>query len=294
MSPWRHSWRDAILLAVSAAQLSLNVWLAATWAARSWLELVCLWALGALLVWYNAVVVTHNFIHTPWFTSEGANRAYATVNSINLGVPLTLCRFHHLNHHRHSNDRPGPGGRTGDRSSTYRFGRDGKPEGALTYALLGLFRGGTSEAWRDAARSCQRGHLLAEVAACILGVVGYAYLSWRYVLGFFMPVFYAGSILGVLTNYYQHFRASPDRGRANAVSHYGRLYNLLCCNEGYHQEHHLRPGLHWSHRVELRAALPSTGRAISPVPPVIGFLATDPVGPARDTRRPGDAPTGRP
>lgn len=272
MIRWRHSSRDAILLAVSAGQLGLNVWLATTWANRGWLELVWLGPLGVLLFWYNAVVVTHNFIHTPWFTSDVANRIYSIVNSINLGVPLTLCRFHHLNHHRHGNDRPDRTGRTQDRSSTYRFGRSGESEGALTYALLGLFRGGTADAWRDAAGSRQRGLLLAEAAACGVGVIGFSCLSWRYVLGFFIPVFYAGYILSVLTNFYQHAGASPDSHRTNAVSHYGRIYNVLCCNEGYHQEHHLRPGLHWSRRPGLRASLPSSGRSISPLPPVVGFL----------------------
>ncbi len=272
MTMWRHSRRDAILLAVSAAQLGLNLWLAATWAERSWLELLSLWPLGALLFWYNAVVVTHNFVHTPWFTSDLANRIYAALDSINLGVPLTLCRYHHLNHHRYGNDRPDADGRTRDRSSSYRFGKGGAPEGALSYGLRGLFRGGTAEAWREAGRTGQRGRLLSELAALGLGLAAYTALSWQYVLGFFVPVFYGGSFLGILTNYYQHAGASPETRTANSVSHYGRLYNRLCFNEGYHQEHHLRPGLHWTRRPELRETLPSAGRAISPVPPPLGFL----------------------
>ena len=273
MTFWRHSRRDAILLAVSAAQLGLNVWLAATWAERTWLELLLLWPVGALLFWYNAVVVTHNFIHTPWFASEAANRVYAALDSINLGVPLTLCRYHHLNHHRYGNDRPGADGRTRDHSSIYRFGKGGAPEGALSYGLRGLYRSGTAEAWREAGRNGQGGRLLGELAACVLGLAGYAALSWRFVLGYFVPVFYAGSFLGILNNYYQHAGADPDARTANCVSHYGWLYNRLCFNEGYHQEHHLGPGLHWTRRPALRETLPRAGRPISPVPPPLGFLA---------------------
>src|SRR5438552_2279352 len=29
------------------------------------------------------------------------------------------------------------------------------------------------------------------------------------------------------------------------TSHYGRLYNLLFFNDGYHVEHHHRPAVHW-------------------------------------------------
>jgi len=273
MTLWRHSPRDTILLVVSIVQLGLNVWLAATWDERSWLDLLWLWPGGVLLFWYNAVVATHNFVHTPWFRSEVANRIYAAVDSINLGVPLTFCRFHHLNHHRHGNDRRDAAGRTQDHSSTYRFGRDGAPEGAFTYGLLGLFRSGTVEAWREAVRSGQKARLLSETAVCGLGLVTYAALSWQYVLLFFVPVFYVGSFFGILTNYYQHAGALPGTRWANAVSHYGRIYNWLCCNEGYHQEHHLRPGLHWTRRAELRELLPRLERPVSSVPPPLGFLA---------------------
>jgi fatty acid desaturase len=273
MTVWRHSRRDAIQLTVSVAQLGLDVWLAATWAGRGWLELAGLWPLGVLLFWYNAVVVTHNFIHTPWFTSQAANRIYATMDSINLGVPFTLCRYHHLNHHRYGNDRPGADGRTRDHSSTYRFGNGGAHEGALSYGLRGLFRSGTAEAWREARRAGQGGRLLSELAVSGLGLAVYAALSWGFVVCFFVPVFCAGSFLGILNNYYQHAGAEPGTRTANSVSHYGRLYNRLCFNEGYHQEHHVRPGLHWTRRPELRDALPYVGRAISPVPPPRGFLA---------------------
>jgi fatty acid desaturase len=249
---WRHSRWDARLLAVSALHLAFDVWLAATWSRRGWGELLWLWPAGVLLFWYDAVVVTHNFLHTPWFEREALNRLYAALESVNLGVPVTLCRLHHLNHHRHGNDGRDALGRTRDHSSTYRYGSDGRPERALTYALLGLFRGGTVEAWRAAARGRERGRLLLELAACGLGLTGYLALCWRFVLLFLVPVFYAGSVLGIATNYYQHGGGSPDRSGPDAISHYGRLYNRLCCNEGYHGEHHRRPGVHWTERPALR------------------------------------------
>jgi len=253
---WRYSWRDARLLAASVIQLALNVWLAGTWHRRSWIELGWLWPAGAVLFWYNAVVVTHNFLHTPWFEREPLNRIYATLDSANLGVPVTLCRFHHLNHHRHGNDRPDAAGLTRDHSSTYRFGAGGRPERAVTYALLGLFRGGTAEAWREAAHGRERGRLLAEAGACGMALAGYLLLCWQFVLLFLIPVFYAGSVLGIVTNYYQHGGGALARPWPNAVSHYGRFYNRVCCNEGYHREHHGRPGVHWTERPTLRDVEP--------------------------------------
>lgn len=253
---WRYSWRDARLVAVSGVQLAFNLWVAGTWDRCGWMELVYLWPVGAVLFWYNAVVVTHNFLHTPWFEPEPLNRVYGVLGSVNLGVPVTLCRFHHLNHHRHGNDPRDPHGRTRDHSSTYRFGADDRPERVLTYALLGLVRGGTVEAWREAVRSRERLRLLTELAACGIALGGYLVASWPFVLLFLVPVFYAGSVLGIVTNYYQHGGASPARPGPDAVSHYGRLYNWACCNEGFHREHHRRPGIHWTRRPALRAERP--------------------------------------
>jgi hypothetical protein len=47
-----------------------------------------------------------------------------------------------------------------------------------------------------------------------------------------------GLLLCTLQGHYEHVRGT--------VSHYGGLYNFAFFNDGYHVEHHARPGLHWS------------------------------------------------
>jgi len=49
------------------------------------------------------------------------------------------------------------------------------------------------------------------------------------------------------------------------VSHYGRLYNLLWFNDGYHAEHHRHPGRHWSELPALRCPDAVT----SDLPPIV-------------------------
>ena len=43
----------------------------------------------------------------------------------------------------------------------------------------------------------------------------------------------------------------------NSVSAYGKLYNFVWFNNGYHQEHHFRPGTHWMDLPKVRKELPS-------------------------------------
>ena len=77
-------------------------------------------------------------------------------------------------------------------------------------------------------------------------------------------------------NYYRHYGANPKSRSADAVSHYGQLYNVLTFNDGFHQEHHLNPGAHWSKlpavRERHRSRLEAQPRIISPVPAMLGFL----------------------
>src|SRR5579864_5782832 len=59
---------------------------------------------------------------------------------------------------------------------------------------------------------------------------------------FFLTTYLPGYGLGLglcwLHGYYEHDRET--------ISHHGFVYNLLFFNDGYHVEHHARPGTHWT------------------------------------------------
>lgn len=54
----------------------------------------------------------------------------------------------------------------------------------------------------------------------------------------YAPGYVGGLLLCAMHGFYEHHHGT--------TSHYGRIYNLLLFNDGYHVEHHSRPGVHWS------------------------------------------------
>jgi fatty acid desaturase len=60
------------------------------------------------------------------------------------------------------------------------------------------------------------------------------------------------------------------------VSYYGKLFNLLYFNEGYHQEHHIAPSCHWTnraiHAASVREQLVEAGSKPARVVSLFGFL----------------------
>jgi fatty acid desaturase len=76
----------------------------------------------------------------------------------------------------------------------------------------------------------------------------------------YLPGYLFGLGLCWLQGHYEHADGT--------TSHYGRLYNLLFFNDGYHVEHHARPGMHWRELPREKA----TEKSLSHYPPVLRWL----------------------
>jgi Fatty acid desaturase len=81
----------------------------------------------------------------------------------------------------------------------------------------------------------------------------------RFFASVYLPGYLAGLSLCFLQGYFEH--------AGGTTSHYGWLYNWLFFNDGYHVEHHRRPGVHWT-RLPLEVR---DGRS-SHWPPVLRWL----------------------
>ncbi|HUN36918.1 MAG TPA: fatty acid desaturase [Trebonia sp.] len=257
-----------------------------------------------MLTWlttYNMVVLSHLFIHRPWFTSDRLNAVVSVVNSVNIAGSVQAYRFMHVrNHHRYSNDRCRPDGSTLDLSSTYRFGKEGGHQHVIPYVITGvryyatdlvkeiyavrrLWKVGPGDetmvslaASHDPRRQNEFRQIQADRAAHCIALLLFVLISWQWTLFCCLPALVITWTLANIQNYYRHYGANPDERAANSVSYYGRLYNLLAFNDGYHQEHHLAPGVHWSLlpavRDRQRGELAANDRIISPVPAMLGFM----------------------
>lgn len=84
----------------------------------------------------------------------------------------------------------------------------------------------------------------------------------------YLPGYVLGLALCGLHGHYEHAGRSvrTDPG----ISTYSRLYNLLWLNDGFHAEHHRRPGLHWTRLPGQRRA--EGGPRTSAWPPVLRWL----------------------
>ncbi len=260
-----HSWKDSVLVLLSLAGIGLV--LLGLWG-FAWLPWPALVGLGLVIVFLNCTnyqCVAHNFLHNPFFNSAWLNNLFSILNSVSLGLPQTLYKYHHLNHHQFNNDPQDPqSGTTQDRSSTFRRSPGvGREEHILLYSLLGPLRTDLAPLY-VAARAKNRLRLVwAEAAAMLLFSAGLLCVNPWYYLEFVIPVWFFGQAAALAENYLEHHHALPGNRLTDSVSCYGWLYNFVWFNNGYHQEHHCRPTVHWTNVKDLRGEmLPETERRV--------------------------------
>lgn len=301
MTVWKHSRLDASLLLITLIHVAFTVWTAASWNAASISARAISIGFLTIMMVYNIIIVSHLFTHTPWFTNHHLNSLTSMLNSFNIGQSVQAYQLSHVrNHHRYNNDAKRPDGVTLDRSSTYRAGKQGEHAPLFRYALGGacasiadtaralasvlrLFRVGPAESQLlelAAREQPRRGRELGQVrrdrmfhAAALLACT---IVAPTWLLLCYLPALFAACALVNVQNYYEHFGANPHSRFADSVSYYGRIYNFLTFNDGHHQEHHLRPQVHWREmpaiRVQQAGPLSRVPRIVSPVPAIAGFL----------------------
>jgi fatty acid desaturase len=253
-----HSRLDALLVLLALLEFGVLLYGVLTFGAVPWTHSLIAGFAAVFLMCTNFECIAHNFIHNPFFRSRRLNAGFGVFNTLVLGSPQTLYRIQHLHHHRYNNDAPDPAsGTTRDLSSTWRHGaRPDREEHVLSYALVGYFRLDVGFLLSEARKGRLIRQVVVEVAAILVLIAAFAVLNPRGLIFFYLPVWYLGNAAAQAQNYLEHHGATPGNRKTDSVSSYGRLYNLIWFNHGYHQEHHYRPQVHWTRIPEVKTLLP--------------------------------------
>jgi fatty acid desaturase len=257
MKVFAHSAKDMYLVILSVLQVMLLAYGALTFGHVS---LGTTLALGAAMIFLhctNYQCISHNFLHNAFFESKLLNRVFSIVNSLGIGYSQTRYRSGHLQHHKYNNDDKDPvTGTTQDYSSTYRYSRrPGKEENIFTYSLMGVVRSNKGFLRREVGKQSSM-DVRVEFIAVLLFWTVLGLVSWKGLLFFVLPTWYLGHSASYWQNYLEHHGALPGNRMTDSVSCYNPIYNFIWFNNGYHQEHHYRPQVHWTRITALREVLP--------------------------------------
>lgn len=205
----------------------------------------------------NYQCVSHNFLHNEFFKSPILNTIFSAINSMAMGLPQTLYYHHHMNHHRYNNDVIDPlTNTTKDISSLYRHGKNGEVENLISYSFIGFFRIDLIALAKKAKTNFAKKVLYIEIVSVLLFWSLLIYINYRFFFMFYLPIWYLGQVAALAENYFEHYGASSGDRRRDSVSCYNKIYNFLWFNNGYHQEHHFAPTVHWTQIAEVKPSLP--------------------------------------
>ncbi len=247
---FKHSNKDLLLVLICFSNITLLVFGALFFIELSVIQNIL--AGVALVAFYctNYQCVSHNFIHNNFFKSGIFNKIFSIINSMAMGLPQTLYYHHHMNHHRHTNGEK-------DISSLFTHSKSDKEEGILSYSFIGFFRIDLLALAKKTKKRADKQLLVME----ILGVLSFwlvlVAISWKFFVFFYLPVWYLGQVAALMENYFEHYGTAPGDRKTDSVSCYSRLYNILWFNNGYHQEHHYAPTVHWTKIEDVTNKLPS-------------------------------------
>ncbi|MCC4106270.1 fatty acid desaturase family protein [Serratia ureilytica] len=254
---FKHSIRDGILVVLCALHIVFWIVPVIYYNQLSIISLLLFAVVNIALMCTNYQCIAHNFIHNPFFKSTLLNNAFSIANSIALGMPQSFYKVHHINHHTYNNDDWCNGVPPGDKSSLFYYGRNGGQEGMLRYTALSYFRLSLIQLFKDGYQRTGRLVLFEVLAVLVFMAVLGCINSWAFLV-FVIPVHYLGTSMASLENYAEHHECEPDNALSNSVSCYSSWYNFLWFNNGYHQEHHCEPGLHWTRLPKARERMLSS------------------------------------
>jgi len=249
MKLFRYSTKDACLILYTLVTLLIPVGLWLTDATVAML----LWCVPiyAVVVLNGQNSALHYHTHWPTFNNKRYNEVYELVASMAYLLPQQWWKYAHLLHHRYNNDPANEQGECQDPASIFYYSRDGRPRNFWRYSVEGGFYisygylFGAPWYIEKVPKVAER--LKYEQHALRIFIIAMFLLSVK--VGMFVLLsFLLVCMLNQAVSYGLHWEQLQFRGDTTRDSHssYNKFYNFISFNCGYHQEHHHKPGIHWS------------------------------------------------
>jgi fatty acid desaturase len=232
-----------------------------------WLVIAPLQATFLVIVMNTSM---HHHMHTPIFNNKLLNRSYELFVSAVIGIPFQGWKTFHTIHHKYNNDSV-INGKTYDPLSFYRYGKNGERENFWLYTVKGFWRDMTGITMLDKEDNCRtlikinkQTEFRNEKIAFYIFLLLIATVNPIYAIFYIVCVYILSLILNNANSYGEHFGpVEQSNFRSNSVGNYNKIYNVLCFNSGLHQEHHVRPSVHWTELPKITKTLPEKRHTIS-------------------------------
>jgi len=257
-SIFRYSPKDIYLILYAVFLFCLPYTLAIWTPAFSWILVISFFQIWFIVNCQNSSL--HHHTHWTTFKNSSLNRIYELFLSAVTGIPQNAWKNTHLLHHRYVNDKPDHTGATKDPVSVYRGRRDGELVNFWVYCfrmtvffqIKNFFIASPRRIQIDEFNKRYNRELWA-FRLYILSVV--AINPW---FGLWTALVYAlAFFVNNANSYGEHWGALNNRGDTtqDSIGIYSKWYNIFGFNAGLHQEHHHKPGVHWTKLHEVTPLL---------------------------------------
>jgi fatty acid desaturase len=271
MPIFRYSRKDTYLVLYTVAMLALPYYMAVYTEPSMWWLAIGLVQSYLLANLQNTSL--HHQTHWPAFNNNQVNSYYEILISTAAGVSHQIWKISHLLHHKYVNDPLDSEGKTKDPASVFARGKNNEPANFWVFitkhgigAFLQLFyidkikiTGPNTQLFEKYQKQCLR-----EQLAIKLFFISILLINFYYGL-FLLFVYLLSHIENFAVSYGEHYGVLDRRGDTtqDSVGCYNWFVNLIGFGAGYHQEHHHRPGVHWTRYHEVTHLLNPNRRIIN-------------------------------
>jgi fatty acid desaturase len=278
---FKHSSKDALLVVQTLTALTVAYTLALLDLGVFWNLLIAPFHIMLILNLQNTSL--HHHTHWSTFCNKTLNSLYELLLSGASGFRPQQYRRVHSIHHKYVNDSP-IYGKTQDTISVFEHGVKGQVENAWKFCLRNAVHAWTIP-WKQLQHliwlpksikdrlpksptlrlpknvyvEMSLNQMRKETWAFILFFVSIVLINFTYGI-WLLFVYFIAMFFNYSWHYGEHYGSYHFRGDTtqDSVGIYNKWYNLFCFNSGYHQEHHHRPGMHWTRLAEVTPYLPPT------------------------------------